>query len=147
MIWTVIANTSQCKIYEYDRKTHELQLLKELFHPESRLKDHDLASDKPGHYKSHNTNRGAYTPDTDPHENELEHFAHLVAKEMDNGRTQNEYEGLVLISLPKMLGLIKNTSNPQVQKLIIETINKDNIHFTKDEIINELRLALHRPKE
>lgn len=146
MLWTVIASTDHCKIYEFDRKNKELHLIKQLIHPESRKKDQDLVSDKPGHYKSHNFNRGAFIPDTSPKEVVLEEFARQIANELDLARSQNQYKNLVLISQPKMMGLIQKANNAHVKNLILETINKDNIHFTESEIIDELTTALRRPK-
>ena len=66
-----LSNT--CRIYQYSKKPTQLTLLKELKHPENKLKDIDLTSDKPGHYKSSSATHGAYSQPSDPKEIKIEY--------------------------------------------------------------------------
>ena len=74
--WLVIANETNANIYKINKK--EFELIDNLKHPESRLTDHELVSDRPGHYRTPDTAHGAYVPDSDPHELEKVIFARTI---------------------------------------------------------------------
>ena len=49
MKWIMLANSNDCRIYEYDKHDKHLALLEEISHPEHRLKGSDYwTSDGPG---------------------------------------------------------------------------------------------------
>lgn len=138
MIWVVTSDQTICRIYQY-KKPGQLTLLKEINHPENRLRDIDLTSDKPGHYKTKNYTRGAYTQDTDPKEILIEDFAREIAKELDQGRTNNAYKKLILISPARTSGLLNQHLNKHVKEMIINNIHKDLLHLTDHELLSFLQ--------
>src|SRR5271154_5112762 len=107
MTWLVTANTNNCRIFNYEKKLKKLTLIKELNHPESRLKGIDLTSDKPGHYRSDGSAHGAYSPHEEAKENEVIFFSHQIVKELDAARKTNQFKELILAVPPHMNGLIQ----------------------------------------
>src|SRR5687768_5816685 len=77
-LWVVVCNASIARIYAFTDQDHSVhcQLIHELHHTESRLKTHELISDKPGQYKTREATRGAFEERTSPKEVEAEHFSH-----------------------------------------------------------------------
>ena len=52
MEWVVITNSNTCRIYDYDKKHSNLSLLKEISHPNLKLKTSEtLTTERPGHYR------------------------------------------------------------------------------------------------
>ncbi len=49
--WIVLTDSNACRIYDYAKHPVKLTLVKEIFHPENKLKTSELVSDRPGHYK------------------------------------------------------------------------------------------------
>lgn len=145
-IWTVIANSNRCRIYEYNRKEKELRFIKELDHPQSRLKGLDLITDKPGRYQQPKSARSAYEPNLDPQQIEVARFAHQIAAELETGRNSNLYEDLVFIIPAQMSGLINEVIKKNVKDCIIENIHKDYLKCSESEILDTLKDALRRPK-
>jgi len=139
MIWFVAANTSSCRIFEYDKKPKKLTLITDLYHGESKLKDSDLVSDRPGHYKSDGSSRGAFSPHEEPREVEIEHFSREIAKVLDTGRKANQYETLIIAIPPHMNGLLHQHLDIQVKNCIANNIIKDYTHLKETEILDALK--------
>jgi protein required for attachment to host cells len=138
MFWIVNCNTSICRIYAYNKPDH-MTLLKEINHPENKLKNSDLVSDRPGHYQSGTVARGAYSPDTDPKQVKIIDFLKEVAKELDHGRNDQAYNNLIIIAAPQTSGLLTQQLNKHVNNLISNHIHKDMIHLTEQELLHFIK--------
>jgi protein required for attachment to host cells len=135
MIWVVAANAINCRIYHYD-KPAKLTLIKEISHPENRLKKEDfLTSDKPGHFKSGEGNRGAFTPRTDPKDVEIDNFSREIARELEQGRKTGAYEKLIVMTTPHMDGLIFSHTDKNVKKLVLNNIQKDPQNYSQHDLL------------
>jgi len=139
MILVVNANTNDCRIYHYDMHPTQLILVKEINHPESKLKNGDLISDKEGHYKVGQSSRGAYSPHTEAKEVEVINFSRKIALELNQRRNANEYEKLILITPPHMYGLLSQHLNKHVASLMTNHIQKDLIYMKDHELLSYLQ--------
>lgn len=148
MMWITIADTNSCRIYNYDKNHSKLLLLKEIQHPELRLKIGDtFTTDRPGHYQANESARGAYSPHMDAREVGINNFSREIAEELDKGRNNNSYKQLILIAAPHMHGLLNSHLNKHVKNLVISHIQKDLQHYTDDELINFLKTHAQYPDE
>jgi len=146
MICVINTNSNTCKIYHYKKSPAELTLLKELTHPESRLKSENLTADKPGKYRSDTAGSGgAFTQRTDPKEIEIENFSREIAKEIDLGRVRNDFEKLILIAPPHMTGLLFQHLNKHAKDLIVNHIQKDLQHLKDHELLDFLKMHTKYP--
>ena len=137
--WVVTTDSNTCRIYQYNKKPTQLTLLKELKHPENKLRDIDLTSDKPGHYKSSNATHGAYSQPTDPKEIKIDDFSREIAKELDHGRNTNAYKNLIIIAPPHMHGLLFQHINKHVKNLVAHKIEKDLMRMPDHELLEFLK--------
>ncbi|PJD90602.1 MAG: hypothetical protein CK424_07940 [Legionella sp.] len=140
MKWIMLANSNDCRIYEYDRHNKHLALVEEISHPENRLKVHDWTSDSPGHYKSGSSNRGSYVPEVSPVEISIDEFAREMAEHLDSGRNQHKYDDITLLMSSKMEGLLNKHLNKHTKALIKQIVQK-NVVFLSD---HELSLYLDK---
>lgn len=138
MDWVLITNTNECKIYNYTKKPHELSLVKAIQHPENKLKDQDLVSDKPGHYEAGSHSRGAYTAPSDPKENKIDEFAREICLILNDGRVHQKYKNLIIIAPDKMHGHLSHHLDKNVANLIIKQVNKDLIFLKEKELLDYL---------
>lgn len=139
MIWVINTNTNICHIYHYQKKPAHLSLFKQLDHPENKLKASDyLTSDKPGHYQTNGSARGAFSPHTEAKEVEIDNFAREIAHELEKGRNEHQYTELILIASPHMSGLVLQHLNSQVKGLIINHIQKDFQNISDQELLRYL---------
>src|SRR5262249_23394085 len=95
-------------------------------------------ADERGRYHSRSTNRGAYVQETDPKEHNIDCFAREIAIILNQGRTQNAYEKLVLIAEPRMNGLLFKHLDEHVNHMIVNNIKKDVIFLKHHELLDFL---------
>lgn len=136
--WVVSTDSNTCRIYNYSKKANQLNLFKEMQHPENKLRDIEITSGKPGHYKASSSSRGTYEQPTDPKEIQIEKFSREIAKELDQGRNNHAYEKLVIIAPPHMNGLLQQHINKHVKDLVSHNIEKDVSHLADHELLNFL---------
>lgn len=144
--WVVIANSNTCRIYNYTIHPKQLLIYKLIEHPENKMRDIDLTSDKPGRYKSSNAPHSSYDQPSDPKEIKIDTFAREVAKELDHGRTSNLYDNIILIASPSMQGLLFQHMDKHVKSLIINNIGKDIMSLKEKEILDFLHKHIYKEK-
>lgn len=133
MKWLVIFDSTICRIYNYDK--NQIILIKEVQHPENKLKDIDITTDKPGRYQSKDYAHGAYSQKSDPKEIKIENFSREIANILEHGRSTHSYEKLILVASPHMNGLLLKHLNKQVHDLIALNIQKDLIHIAENKLL------------
>lgn len=134
----VNANTNACKLYHYVKHPAQLTLLKEISHPETKLKTSQLISDRAGHYQA-GTAHGAFSPRHDAKEIEIDNFSREIAKELNKERVNKKYDELIVISPSHMYGLLLQHINKHVKDLIIKDIQKDLFHLADHELLSLLQ--------
>ncbi len=139
--WILVANGSQARLYANHGVKKGLNLVKEFSHPESREKASDLVSDQQGSFMGQGNGRGSFIA-LDPKENEMEHFALELAKELEDGRTHNHYSRLILVSSPHFLGLLKARTSPHVRDMVSDTVEKDYVRATEKELAGHLESVI-----
>ncbi len=136
--WLLTANSSFARIFKIGSR-HQLTELKTLEHPESRLHNIDLVSDKPGRdFESGGTRRHALEPKNMPKKLEFVEFAKMIADELQQGHQQNTYDSLYIAASPSLLGLLRKELNANVTKLIKGEVDKDLAHMKTEEILQHL---------
>lgn len=138
LTWVVNTDSSTCRIYDYSKKPGQLTLVKEIQHPENRLRDIDLTADKPGHYRTDGSAHGSYSQPSDPKEIKIDDFSREIAKELDHGRNTHAYAKLIVIAPPHMNGLLFQHINKHVKDLVSHNIEKDLLHLADHELLNFL---------
>lgn len=132
--WVMVANASHAKLFTNKGPNKGLELIKELEHPESREKAAGLVSDRIGNYAG----SGSYAQPTSPKEHEADRFALEIAHELEQGRVNNAYEKLVVVTSAHFMGLLNGRISQQVKNLISESINKDYTHLPVKELAGHL---------
>lgn len=145
--WVVNTNSNTCYIYKYSRESDELSLYKTIEHPENKLRDSDITSDRPGHYKANGSSRGAFSQQTDPKEIKIDDFSREIAKELDHGRNTHLYNDIILIAPPHMNGSIVQHINKHVKELVSHFIEKDVVYLNGPELITFLHTHAHSSRK
>lgn len=150
MAWIITANGSKCRIYDFQKKFHQLKLIKEITNPNSKLKNNDLISDTPGHQTTGGSARGACEWPNEPKEVAFDRFARKLAKELEAGRVNHNYCELVVAASPHMNGLLNQYLNKHINQLMIANIKKDLVNLPDRELQDyleenwrEIRAATH----
>lgn len=139
MIWIISLNSSLCHVYTYEPKDHTLILLKIFENPSAKLKESDLVSDRPGHYQTMHSAKGAYEPTTSPHEVELDHFTKHLANFLKKGLDNHHYKQFILCSAPHMGGILLANLDKQVTQALLINIKKNFVEEDDTVLINYLK--------
>lgn len=134
MKWIMLANSNDCRIYEYDCHDKHLALVDEISHPENKLKASDYwTSDAPGHYRSQGTHHGAFD-EVNPREHSIDEFANEIARRLEKGRNQHAYDDITLIVPAKMEGLLFKHLKKHTKDLINLIVQKNVIFMSAHEL-------------
>ncbi len=123
--WILVANASLAKLYENLGPNKGLKLVKELIHPESRLKNSELVTDRPGSMPSVGNGQGSCQPQTIPKDHEAKVFAQELAQELYAGRTKNAYGRAIVIAPPSFMGMLNGVIDNTTRQLITDRFEKD----------------------
>lgn len=140
MIWVLVANASEARLFLNRGCNKGLELVKEMHHPDSRKKGVDLVADAPGRMQQSFSPgaRPAMEPATQPKEVEAQRFAQELAQQLQSGRTGNQYDRLVLVAPPSFLGLLRDNLDGPTAGLILDTLNKDYTKSDGRELVTHL---------
>ncbi len=152
--WYLVGDASRARIFTLRPADKNLQLVREFYHPESRLANRELVSDRPGRtQQSTNLSRGntgagpsrgnsAMEPHTSPKTVEHATFAHELADALHQGLVDHSYQNLVLVAGPQFLGLLRNVLDGQVQKHVTASLDKDYTQLSAADIEKHLTAQL-----
>lgn len=139
--WVVVANSALAKYYKVV-KFPKIEEISSLEHPESRLKDSELVSERPGRsFNRVGTGRHAYEPETDPKKYEAEKFAKMVGDKINEAYLSGQFSRLYLIASPTFLGLLRPYLHSKISATIVNEIPKDIVDHSAEEIERHLTLS------
>lgn len=135
--WVLVANSAEAYIYSVDNlRKDKLEKLKDFYHPDSRKKVTDLVTDRPGHFKIDSGTHGAFAKGN-PKENEAEHFALQLIKELKVGHDAKKYFSLVIITPSHFYNHFKKHLNFTVEDL--KHIPKDYTKYDAAKLLSSIR--------
>lgn len=143
--WVVIADSSSCRIYDYHFHPEEMNLIKEILHPENQLKDSAYMSDKQGSFRSRGGSggHGTFLANADPKKTKVEQFSKEIANLLEHDRKTNCYEHLILISPPHMNGLLHQAFSKHVLKKLDLSIDKSVVNYPRQKLLSFVHQYTH----
>lgn len=138
--WVLISDASRARLFqagEHGARQLGLTLLRRFEHPESRERNLDLVTDRPGRTQQSISpnmraggqqstgNRSAMEPPTPPKKIEQEGFARELAHELEKGLHDNAYVNLIVAANPEFLGMLRGAMSDQVKKHVTASLDKD----------------------
>lgn len=142
MKWIVAANTNCCHIYNYHTKPKKLELIKEIYHPENKLKSSELETDKPGSFQNGAYAHGGLT--SNPEDVYIERFAKELADDLNEARNDNAYNDLVIVMPAQMEGKFFNHLHKNVRELISSVIQKNIMNLSERELLKYIDRKLKK---
>jgi protein required for attachment to host cells len=136
--WILVSNASLGKIFRNTGPNKGLEKVREFEHPQSREKNADLVTDRPGHNPGAGNGHGSFVPATMPKEHESDVFALKLARELDAGRVDKLYSRLVLVASPAFLGQLNRHLPETVKGLVSYSLEKDYTRATDKELTRHL---------
>ncbi len=139
MFWVVVASNAGATIYQAENRADPLEEFESLDNSEYQLKKQDMSSDRPGRsFDIVGTGRHAMSPPTDPKEHAAVVFAKRLAARIEAGRMGGEYDALVLVAAPKMLGRLRKEISETTVPMIKHEIAQNLFHMGPKQIRDHL---------
>ena len=124
--WIIVAESARARIFTVSGIGGKFQEVADLSHPESRLHDRELSSDLPGRtFDSHGDGRHAMEQATDPQEREAQAFAREIARQIDRGQREGNFDSLMLVAPPKFLGRLRAELSKSARNALIGELDKN----------------------
>jgi protein required for attachment to host cells len=130
----VVADERQANFYDASKPDGPLSERGELQNETSGLKDRDLETDRPGRRFGGTGHHHDVAGERSTARHELEQFARRVAQRIDHDRIAKEFDKLVIVAPPKVLGLLRQSLPAPLQNVIAAEIPKDLLHSGADAI-------------
>ncbi|SDB82398.1 host attachment protein [Paraburkholderia lycopersici] len=125
-IWIVVANRVTARIFATESPLGAIDEIETLLHPQGRVQDDVLVTDKPGRTTERaGPGRSATDPDTSQHEHEATVFATEIAQMLTKARNDARYGTLVLAAPPAFLGTLRKAMDAQTRGLVTLELDKD----------------------
>ncbi len=142
--WILVAHRSGARLYEQERPGGDLSRVQEIPHPEGRLTNREIASDKSGRLfdSFHNRHTTGKTPT--PKEQIAIEFARHLADVLQRGRTANSFEHLVLVADPHFLGQLRAALDMHTSKLVSASLDKDLTEVAERDMLDHLQRLLKK---
>jgi protein required for attachment to host cells len=136
----VVADERDVSFFDFAR-LHDRPAERGSLHNDAARPDRELETDRPGRrFGGTDGNRHAVDGErsTERHESEL--FAKTVARTLDGARTRQEFDRLVLIAAPRMLGLLRDALPEPCRGIVAAEVAKDLVNHD----IEAMRAAVPR---
>lgn len=139
-IWILVANQAEARIYSADAVPRNLILVDTLTHEEGAAHARDLTSDLPGRVHDRmGSTRHSMEPDTGVKEENRRRFVKEMVERLESSHLRGDFDRLVLLAAPAVLGVIRKTLTSKLTKAVIKEIPKDVIGQDLEKIQAQLR--------
>ena len=123
--WIMVASREEVRIFSRVGR-RPLKLERDIGNPFGRLKNHDLEGDKAGAANDNRMrHRPAYSTEESAKERSLKDFYREVCEQLDHALSIHQFDRLVLIAEPRLLGYIRCILSRNVERAVSNTIPKD----------------------
>lgn len=131
--WIVAADHTRGRVFSM--KNMSFEEVHTFTHPEARVQTQVLESDRAGRaYESVGGARHALAPDVDSDEHERAAFAREISTYVEHARQRQQFEKLILIAEPKMLGSLRKELSGETMKLVERELAKNITQQSEQEI-------------
>jgi protein required for attachment to host cells len=132
--WVVVADASRARIFTADTASGPLVEIQTLAHPEARLHEGDLVSDRPGRDRNSGMRGHDLGHGNDAKQEEATRFASQVSEALECGRTNNRFKKLYVVAAPNFLGLMRKNRSSSLEKMVAAEISKNMAGHELDDI-------------
>jgi len=124
--WVLVADASRADIYSRKKSHSPLELVRSLNQREARSKEQELVADAPGRtFDSAGQGRHALEPEHSEKDHRRSTFVRQIAAVLDDGRKADNYQRLIVVAGPALLGELRAQLNPATRKLVTTELDKD----------------------
>lgn len=136
--WIVVADSAHARILATTQSVNTPAEIASLEHPESRMKQSELVSDKPGQTNDRMGVAQNQMEEPDYRGQEQEDFASSIIEKLEEGRQQGRFDSLVLVAAPNFLGILRNSLSKPLSKMVTQSLDKNLVTHDEESIRKHL---------
>jgi len=137
--WFLIADGTRARIAFNDGPGRGIKPVLDQEFQGRNLASRDIVSDKPGRtFNSAGEGRHAMERPSDPRELEKRNFARGLAQRLDEAAHRGDFDRLVLVAPPKVLGHLRALLSAKTRAKVTQEIHKDLTQITLREFEDHL---------
>jgi len=138
-ILVLVAESSRARVYLAETPSSPLNELEDRVNPEGRLHEGDLVSDAPGSDGgASGQGRHVMNSKTSAHEAVQAAFAKDLVAVLDQKRTANEFDQLVLVAPPAFLGALRGAMSRELSSMVAEEVGKNLVEHSTNDVRTHL---------
>jgi protein required for attachment to host cells len=124
-IWVTVADSSRARIFKADSPTAPLEEIQTLAHPEARLHEGDLTTDRSGRDTNSTSGSHGFGSETETKDEEASRFASFVCNTLDVNQRKGSFNKLYIVAAPAFLGLLRKHRSNNVKQVVAEELSKN----------------------
>jgi len=137
-VWVLVADRARARLFEFASSGQKLVEIACFDNPEARV--HGIARDRlPRVNESSGGIRHAIEPRTTMMEKSVDRFARSLIDELENGRTQQRYDQLILVAPPRFRGALHRHVDKPLKNCISAEISRDLTTWPVERIFEQLQ--------
>ncbi len=140
--WILVAARDGARVLEQKALSKPFRKISEFPNTEGRKLNRELGSDKPGRSTELGTQtRHSLSQQKEPREQVLEKFLATVCDWIERAANNKEFESLIVIGGPHIVGILKSHLSHRVLEKVKQTLIKDLLHASDEEIRTHMQAA------
>ena len=122
--WVVVADSARARFFSRKADKHLVEF-ETMISPDQRLHESELVSDRQGRIQTSASGRHGIGQTNTLKEHEKDLFADHIASRLEEGRSSNQLNSIVLVAAPESLGRIRSKLSAPCEKIVAYTLDKD----------------------
>lgn len=123
--WVLVADNCRARIFSADKPSSPLIEIRDLTHPEARLHESDLVTDKNGRDRSAGTGGSSLGEGSSRKQESVDRFAMTVCEELEAARASDIFHKLYIVAAPAFLGMLRKHQSSNIKPLIAAELDKN----------------------
>ena len=125
----LVADEREANFFDAHNVASPLEMCGTMVNDAATLRDRDLESDRPGRgFNPAAPGRHGVYGERSTRRHEMEMFAKEIARAIDDARARNEFERLVIVAGPRMLGWLREALPAPTRAVVVAEVIKDIVH-------------------
>lgn len=136
--WIVTADHAGARIFATDKRAGPIEEVRQLHHPDGRLKEGDFISDAPGKSNGGGNSQHPMAHEKAHKQQDAYEFAREIADYLESAREDKQFRELYVISGARFLGDLRRALPEPVRRLVKGEVSKDVIRQDAGQVRRHL---------
>jgi protein required for attachment to host cells len=137
--WILVGHRAGAVVFESRGPGAPLARVAKIEHPRGRLRAGELETDRPGRaFDRRGAGRHAHSLEHGALEQVEAELVHRLIERLEHGRSELQFERLVLIAPAKLLGRLREALSPPLRELVVASLSKDLAHADAELVRKQL---------